>query len=340
MAKQYRVILTAVVFLLQTGCSIRDGDDESVDQASESPQMTSNEKKAQEVTASGTSASDLEETESTPASSDPSIESAIPDPTIRPIDGGLQIQSLFQIADDYFNSQTEVDIDALELPCPSGNPDGCFHSDRAKPEYDQSNNGIYKGVVTGASSGHILLDIRNDDSDLLMAELSYRDDSFEVPLSEFKRSNGTYEYRFSNSDYDFGLVIAENGEIVRDSAMLYVPGGEVAVVTIAKETSTQLVEVFEGTFDGFSTGLWNTILVGDHTTDGYYREIAAGTGGVAWGEAVSPVTMVGEWQADDIEINNGITFGYRDTDTVWGKWYYKQQTESDISGEWKGVKTL
>jgi hypothetical protein len=332
------ILLTAIPLL---GCSFRGVDGDTSDQKTDLPDSATT---PVDLVPNGTvrqSGEEQDDQDTTPVMimMDAGITFRTPKPISTVPDGGFSTEGLIEMAEGFFRAQTDVDISALEAPCPTQYPDRCFHSGQAKPEYDQSNNGIYKGVVTGRYSGHILLNIRNDDSESMYADFSYQNDSFDVPLSEFQRSNGTYEYRFAQSDYDFGLIIAENGDIIRDSAMLYVPGGETAVVTIAKEISTQLVEVFEGSFVGSSSGLWNTIVIGNQTTYGYFMDHTLGAGGTTWAEAMTPVTLAGQFQGDDQEAIYGFCFGYRDEDTAWGRWYF-QSIDNSINGDWEGAKTL
>jgi len=233
-----------------------------------------------------------------------------------------------------------VSEDNLEQPgiCPSGDSEQCFVSFEAKAEHNQSNNGLYKGVITGDYSGNVRLSIRNDDPEKMEATLAYNNASFELPIWEFYNNDGTIYYRIYASEYDFSVLIDEEGNVVQDSAILYGPNGEIATVSLFKETSDAMVEIFEGTFSGMASGIWNTVIIGNETINGFFIV----SGGSMEGPTQAKKTptsneWTGEWGVANGSYT-GTTQGYRDGDTIKGTWYINSM--SSVGGEFLGTKTL
>ncbi|HLP64400.1 hypothetical protein [Flavobacterium sp.] len=138
----------------------------------------------------------------------------------------------------------------------------CTRTPDALPANDTSAKGIYKGIVVG-SSGTLSINIQNGSSAItgtlvidgvavaLTSSVTYVDG--QPYLAPF---TGTYNN--SPISITFSVAVGGGTPTVISSD---IPGHPNAVFTIAKETSTSLIEAFEGTYSkSGETGIFNIIL--------------------------------------------------------------------------------
>src|SRR5690554_3398545 len=127
--------------------------------------------------------------------------------------------------------------------------DTCASTPDALPENDNSAKGVYKGIQVG-SSGTLSIDIQNGSSTIigtmvldgitasLISNVSYVDgEPYVAPFT------GTYD----GDPVSLTFSVALGGGMPRVISS-NIPGHPDAVFTIYKETSTSLIEAFEGTY--------------------------------------------------------------------------------------------
>lgn len=139
----------------------------------------------------------------------------------------------------------------------------CSDTPDALPANDASAKGVYKGVVVG-SSGTISVNIQNG-SDVITATLVL-DGVTAVLTSNISYVEGEpyiapFTGTFNGSPVSITFSVGLGGsEPTVTSADI--PGHPDAVVLLAKETSTSLIEAFEGKYkiNGIETGTFNIIL--------------------------------------------------------------------------------
>lgn len=138
---------------------------------------------------------------------------------------------------------------------PSYSCTSCITAPEAKSAYDNSSRGMYKGVVIG-SSGTIKFDIGNTDTSTIKAYMVI--DGVSVTLT----ANVKW---VAGSSYVSPFTGTLNGETVSITfsvdatganptvTSMNIPGHPNATLAIAKETSTSLIKVFEGTAKNTTT---------------------------------------------------------------------------------------
>src|SRR5688572_925480 len=126
----------------------------------------------------------------------------------------------------------------------------CVDQPEANAAYDNSGQGIYKGVLIG-SSGTVKFDIANNGTTITAVLVI---DGTSVTLT----GNGSYspstgfQGSFSGT-LNGGTVIIPFSVSITGAATVgtpTIPGHSNVIFRIFKEKSTQLVEAFEGTFKG------------------------------------------------------------------------------------------
>lgn len=140
----------------------------------------------------------------------------------------------------------------------------CTSTPDAKAAYDNSSKGVYKGTVVG-STGTIKFDIGNHDS-TITATMIIDGTTVTLTASVSWTSGVSYVSDFTGTMGGSPVTIhfsvgADGSNPIVTSADI--PGHPGAVLAIAKETSTNLLKCFEGTYksdDGSSTGTLNLFL--------------------------------------------------------------------------------
>lgn len=125
----------------------------------------------------------------------------------------------------------------------------CPSTPEAKPEYDQSSKGIYKGILIG-SSGTIKFNVANNNTDitatltidettiLLTSSITWEDGQpYVAPfIGDFNGQTATVNF-YVEADGDNAQILSSN-----------IPGHPNAVFVLVKETSNALIEGYEGTY--------------------------------------------------------------------------------------------
>lgn len=209
----------------------------------------------------------------------------------------------------------------------------CVDFPEALPIHDSSGKGIYKGIVLG-SSGTIKIEVANAD-DEIKGTLTLDGEAFELAPDN---DNNTYDQGFAG--YMRGSRFVANDIIiwfeVNASGTLYgaecitFPGHDPPDISIIKEFSDGLVEVFEGTFSGDESGNFNQLIIRDEEGNGVW-----------YGVSLHIEAQIGYFQG---EITNQSVHGYGgsieitgsiEEDNIMGEW-----DDSTIQGTWRGKRTL
>lgn len=144
--------------------------------------------------------------------------------------------------------------------------DSCNRIPEGLPANDQSAKGVYKGIIVG-STGVIRFDIQNG-SDIITATMTL-DGEEAVLTSTVTVTDGevyfapfTGEFNGSTISVTFQVSADGSGATVVSSD---IPGHPNAVFEVYKETSTSLIEAFEGNYtEGNITGTFNILLTTAH----------------------------------------------------------------------------
>jgi hypothetical protein len=213
----------------------------------------------------------------------------------------------------------------------------CPTAPEARPEFDNSGKGIYRGLVVG-SSGSITFNIGNNAGDSIYAVLTI--DGQIIPLRTSATYNpsfgfqGVFRGRKNNpDDVVIGMWASADGSeygIVGDPV---IPGHTSVTIVLIKELSTAQTKVFEGTMAGSISGTFNVVLRGN-----LWRAVARPQDGTADDEgrfqgAISGNTLECDCP-DNISIRGTIT-----GDIINGNWEVDTGGGDLFSGTWTARRT-
>jgi hypothetical protein len=120
------------------------------------------------------------------------------------------------------------------------------------PGNDNSNNGVYKGVLSG-STGNLRISVRNDDPNKITLEGTFDGVTFTIAGIE-TRKGSNYVYTFSSGEYTMILEVSPTGSVVSNN-FAYAGHSETIDVTLDKATSVTDVTCWEGTYVGVGNGI-------------------------------------------------------------------------------------
>jgi hypothetical protein len=206
----------------------------------------------------------------------------------------------------------------------------CTDQPEANAAYDNTGQGIYKGVLVG-SSGTVKFDVANNGTSITAVLVI---DGTSVTLT----GNGSYSPStgFQGSftgTLNEGTVIVPftvtNTGVVTVSTPV-IPGHSNVVIKVFKEKSTQLVEAFEGEFGGADSGTFNLVLIRNQAGMGEWIAIA---------RSDSDSIFVGEVEGDVIFGGGGeiVIVGEINGDNIKGEW---EHATTGADGAWVGKRTL
>ena len=196
----------------------------------------------------------------------------------------------------------------------------------AKARFDNNNYGIYKGVFVG-SSGFIIVNINNDNS--ISASLTINGVKTSFTTTQTVQQNQETSVVFKNGNDSFTFVVGANGSdpIVKDIVISGHPG---AAIVVIKETSTDLVRCYEGTFDGDDAGVFNAAVSGK-----WIRGLAFST---TYNKTDPVIGTVSGNNIDATGSAGGADFsGSISGDNISGSW---NNSIANKSGTWSGKQTL
>jgi hypothetical protein len=204
----------------------------------------------------------------------------------------------------------------------------CTDSPEANAAYDNTGQGIYKGVLIG-SSGTIKFDIANNGTTITAVIVI---DGKSVTLT----ASGTYlpasgfQGGFSGT-LDGGTIVipfnvSNTGTVTIGTPTI--PGHPDVIFGIYKEKSNQIVQAFEGTYTGGDGGTFNLVFRKNEDGSGVWYAISRPLEGLFQGELGLDSKMIGG--GGNVVINGTVS-----GDNVKGQW-----TNGVIVGTWKGKRTL
>ncbi len=202
----------------------------------------------------------------------------------------------------------------------------CADSPQARAEFDDSNRGLYKGVVVG-STGTITVDVQNGsnaitatmvlDGETILLTSSATVTDGEIFLAPFTGMMG-------GNPISITFLVEPNGStptVVSSD----IPGHPNATFEIFKETSASLVEAFEGTYVSTSgeTGVFNIVLSSG----------LAIFGGVGKSDQTAEIeNFSGEYINNNLILGNGATAATTSGDELDGSFVNEGETIS-VTGQ-------
>jgi hypothetical protein len=153
--------------------------------------------------------------------------------------------------------------DDKEEPTPPYSCDTCVNTPDALPENDHSVKGIYKGIEVG-SSGTLSIDIQNG-SNTITGIMTLDGITANLTSTVIYENGQPYVAPFTGTYDGNAVTITFSVELGGGAPTVIssdIPGHPDAVFTVYKETSTSLIEAFEGTYSksGGGTGTFNILL--------------------------------------------------------------------------------
>lgn len=204
----------------------------------------------------------------------------------------------------------------------------------AKVAYDNNSFGVYKGVIIG-STGIIKLVINNGDN-LVRAYITIDEHTKDTLTSTAPFTSGQAITNASFTGRISTMTFSVNANGTNPNIVsITIQGHSNVTGLLLKETSTQIVRCYEGTYTGHnsggdtSDGIFNCATIGSSII-GIVRETATGytdvvNGGIANGNITAHGT-----------VSTGATFsGTISTMECKGTWI-----NGTYSGAWTGVRTL
>lgn len=199
----------------------------------------------------------------------------------------------------------------------------CKSTPDAKAAYDNSNLGVYKGVLIG-SSGTFTITMQENDT---TASLSFDGKNLVLTKTKFDTTGGNLEATFKSDSVLLSISVSSNGSIA--TVIAAIPGHPNIITSVLKEKSNVLVKAFEGSYSGTkgSAGVFNMVTV-DSTVYVIWKN-SNGTSGKVNGSVEGKKLSGGG--ADQLNVTGSFT----DDDNANGVW--SQPIES---GTWIGKRTL
>jgi hypothetical protein len=137
----------------------------------------------------------------------------------------------------------------------------CVTAPEALAANDNIAKGVYKGIVVG-SSGTIKISIENGNS-TSTATLTIDGKTATLTTSTAVVAEQPFEAdftgMFNGQEATIGFYVEADGTFAYISST-NIPGHPEAEIGIVKETSTDLIESFEGTYAGSSSGTFNFVI--------------------------------------------------------------------------------
>ena len=191
-------------------------------------------------------------------------------------------------------------------------------------EFNDSNFGYYKGVITG-SSGTIELNLYNDGevwAKMVLDGVTY--DFTTTETATLGENVSGLTFTSGNNSFDFNVSAAGNNPTITN---LNLENHPFAFSEIIKEYSDALVRAYEGTFSGDSQGTFNMLRI-DNMVYGLAQE--NGSEDSTWVEG-----SIGTNLHIDGAIEGGTFNGYVNGAILYGEW----ETQ-DENGSWTTTRSL
>lgn len=203
----------------------------------------------------------------------------------------------------------------------------------ATPTFNNSNFGVYKGVIAGTGSGTIKLEIHNNANvakAYIVIDNIIKDTLITTTaITQFDQINADFVGRIAS----FNLYVGSTGSNPSINNFL-INGYSDMKAQIIKELSTQQVKCFEGLYLGTDNGIFNlasrdTLVLGLVKSDGKLVQVTTSTGKAT----ATNNTFSGKLSNDTYftgTFNNNYVQGT----------FYNKSSFFDLSGTFKGIRTL
>ena len=221
---------------------------------------------------------------------------------------------------------------AMIVSCGDGSsicPD-CATAPEALPEDDGKPSGVYKGVAASENlSGTIKVTISSlwgTSCHLVVNDKSYQSTKVNSEPGPYSY----YKHTFTGPNFSLVLAINSGDGSVRSSRLTL--NGVKLSTAMVKETSTQLVGCFQGTWSGtgMMSGVWNLVVIGDQIK-GIFRGPASGSfEGAIIGGSFS-VKLNSFFCKEECKANSTLS-----GKTASGAWTFTKE----YSGTWSGVRAM
>lgn len=213
----------------------------------------------------------------------------------------------------------------------SNTPTGPTLSDTplAKIDYNDTNFGIYKGIIVGPT-GLITLNIYNDgnlNATVVLDGVSYLFTSESI----ITEGQDITDLVFTNGDKSFAVSISGDGTSITETAINF-PGFPSADMLLTKEYSDAQVTCYQGTYSGDLTGVFNFLAIGENVYG-----ISLGNDGL--NNYFIQGVRTGNSLSGTYEEPMGTFSGSFTGTTVSGNWQDTTPSSTD-SGTWSSQRTL
>lgn len=204
----------------------------------------------------------------------------------------------------------------------------CVTAPEALAQHDNTSKGIYKGVLIG-STGTVKFDIQNGSNDITATMVIDGDTillTSSVTVEEGQTLIAPFTGTWNGEAVSLVFQVDADGN---NSTILTanIPGHSGIVVTVVKETSTDLVEAFEGTYNrsASETGTFNIVL---SRSMGLWGGIAREDGELDHSEIDGTITANGTIKNED-----GVNIGQLNGETLSGSFQDSEQFTVTFSGQ-------
>jgi hypothetical protein len=208
-------------------------------------------------------------------------------------------------------------------PAPSSS---LSNTPEALAEHDTKSGGIYKGTFANSSkSGQIKINLQNGKKEIVIKFGSETRTLTTAALGSWTSGQEIVAAPFSSGDWTVTISIPADGsyvDISPDLAGATIDGG-----SIAKELSTAIVKVYEGTYAGDDSGKWNFTLQSG-LINGVYAG-ASGSDNFSGAVTGSTITII---TTGSVAATGTMS---ADANSASGSW-----TGSSSSGTWSGTRSL
>lgn len=218
---------------------------------------------------------------------------------------------------------------AVDLPATNTEPytcASCIAVSEAKAEHDNSSGGVYKGVLAGSTGTYALYVHHNGDEveavvtvDGQTTTMHTETRSLWVPGKTIKNTTlqGTLDEKILAAMFS----VDSNG--MNPVFEIAVPGHNM-LATVHKETSTNIVKVYEGNYEGNRKGTFNMSFRGDEVSVITYNKTMVLKGKISGGEI--------DVMSGDMEIKGTV-----DGDEASGTW---RDLYNNLQGTWSTKRTM
>jgi len=208
----------------------------------------------------------------------------------------------------------------------------CVDQPEANAAYNSSAAGIYKGAVVG-SSGTIKFDFANS-STTIIGVLEIDRKTVTLTTTATLNANGflgSFTGTLDGAAVAIQVTVSNTG--VLTIGTVTIPGHPNPIFSIYKEKSNQIVKVFEGTYSGDDSGIFNMVIRFNENGSGAWYAISRRSA------EITDSFFQGEVSAEGVMVGGGgkvVVAGSLEGDVISGEW----EDTDDLSGSWRGKRTL